>query len=201
MGGTGAEKGSKKVILASHNNGKLSELGAALAPLGWELMGMPEFDLPAPEETGTTFEANALLKAEAAALGSGLWALADDSGLEVDALDGAPGVLTAGYGGWERILTELRGVPAGKRGAQFICVLALVRAEKVPVYFKGVCRGEIALEGRGEGGFGYDPIFIPDGETRTFAQMSKAEKSVISHRGIAVAQLLAWVRGHMADHD
>lgn len=194
MSEAGAKKAIKNVVLASHNQGKLKELGDVLAPLGWTLLGMKDFYLPAPEETGTTFEANAKLKAEAAATATGLWAMADDSGLEVDALNGAPGVATADFGGWEKLLEVMKDVPSDMRGARFVCVLALQCKGSETVYFKGTCRGVIALHAAGEAGFGYDPVFIPEGETRTFAQMSKAEKNELSHRGRALTLLMKYAR-------
>ncbi len=183
-------------VLATHNAGKLAELQSALGGLGWELSGLAGHGLPAPDETGTTFEANALLKARAANDATGLWALADDSGLEVAALDGRPGVWTADFGGWEKLLEVMQDVEDGARQARFICVLALVRSGEEPLYFKGACDGVITRAGIGDGGFGYDPVFVPHGETRTFAQMDKAEKAAFSHRGKAVAALLEWAETH-----
>lgn len=181
-----------QAILATHNPGKLDELQSALAPLGWHLTGLAEHGLPAPAETGTTFDANALLKAQAAATATGLWALADDSGLEVAALGGQPGVMTADFGGWEKLLEVMRDVPDGQRQARFICVLALVRPGADTLYFMGSCDGVISRNGSGDGGFGYDPVFVPTGDTRTFADMNKADKAGFSHRGKAVKALLEW---------
>ncbi len=185
-------------VLATHNPGKLGELKAILEPYGWKLESLAERSLPVPDETGTTFKANALIKALAAADATGCWALADDSGLEVDALDGQPGVDTAHYGGWEKLLTALEGLPEAQRGARFVCVLALCRPGFEPLFFKGVCEGRIAGAGVGDGGFGYDPVFIPAGEARTFAQMEKAEKYRFSHRGKALDALLAWAQAYTA---
>lgn len=182
-----------EVVLASGNAGKLAEFRELLAPLGWRLRGLEGFDLP--EETGETFEANALLKARAAAAHTGLAALADDSGLSVWALGGAPGVRSARYGGKatdaERsahLLEQLGENP--DRAARFVCVLALVAggAERT---FRGELPGHIVSKGRGAGGFGYDPLFVPEGEGRTLAEMSRAEKGAIGHRGQAVRALLA----------
>lgn len=181
-----------QAILATHNSGKLLELQSALEPLGWSLTGLDEQGLPAPDETGLTFEANALLKAQTAAAATGLWALADDSGLEVAALGGQPGVQTANFGGWEKLLEVMQDIPDEQRQARFICVLALVRGSGEALYFKGSCEGMIARTGHGDGGFGYDPVFMPLGETCTFAEMSKAEKARLSHRGKALKALLEW---------
>lgn len=183
-------------VLATHNNGKLSELKSILEPLGWDLQSLADFNLPAPDETGVTFEANALIKAEAAAAATGLWTLADDSGIEVDALGGLPGVQTAYYGGWEKLLAALDGLPYEQRKARFVCVLTLIGPSKDPLFFRGICNGHIAFEGLGDGGFGYDPVFIPEGENRTFAQMLKTEKNQFSHRGKALKALLQWAENY-----
>ena len=188
------KNGLRKVILATHNAGKVKELAPALASLGWDLHGLMDSGLPVPAETGSSFEDNATIKSMAAMTATGCWSLADDSGLEVDALGGAPGVTTAEYGGWERLLDEMRAVPEGLRGAQFVCVLALSGKDLPTRYFKGICRGKIAPESSGSRGFGYDPVFIPEGETRTFAAMSIEEKAALSHRGRAIALLLEWAQ-------
>ncbi|RYG61823.1 MAG: RdgB/HAM1 family non-canonical purine NTP pyrophosphatase [Alphaproteobacteria bacterium] len=183
------------VVLATHNQGKIAELRGVLGPLGWDICSTAEFDLKEPVEDGETFEANALIKAQAAADATGLWSLADDSGLEVEALDGEPGVQTAYYGGWEKLLGAMETLKTeAERKARFVCVLALVRSGEEPLFFTGICDGHIAMQGLGEGGFGYDPVFIPSGETLTFAQMGKAEKHRFSHRGKAVNALLAWAQ-------
>lgn len=181
-----------QAVLATHNLGKLRELQTALLQHGWHLQGLSDYNLPIPDETGDTFEANAFIKAEAAAKATGLWALADDSGIEVDALDGKPGVYTSDFGGWEKLIQVMERIRSEDRTARFRCVLALARQGLPPLYFHGNCEGRISPEGRGNGGFGYDPVFIPEGESRTFAEMSQDEKYAYSHRGKAIQALLAW---------
>lgn len=124
------------------------------------------------------------------------WVLSDDSGLEVAALDGAPGVETAHFGGPQVLLEAMRGVPEGARQARFMCVLALARPGREIVFFEGHCDGAIAPDARGKRGFAYDPVFIPEGDTRTFAEMDEVEKNAYSHRGRAMALLLAWVEAN-----
>lgn len=182
------------LVLATHNPGKVMELRGTLEGLPFQVIGMSELGLDAPVEDGGSFEANATIKAHAAHLGSSHWALADDSGLCVDALNGLPGVETASYGGYDKLLDALRDVPEGCRNATFVCVLALVRPMSETIYFEGRVHGRIAMSARGEGGFGYDPVFIPDGETRTFAEMSLEEKKRRSHRALALRQFVDWVR-------
>ncbi|MCK6529127.1 XTP/dITP diphosphatase [Myxococcota bacterium] len=194
-----------RVLLATRNPGKVRELRALLAGEGIEVLSAG--DVPgAPDvpETGATFRENALLKAHALAA-PGLLAVADDSGLEVDALGGAPGVRSARYAGEpkddarnsRRLLDELEGVPDEGRAARFRCALALV-ADGQEAVFEGTCEGRIAREPRGVGGFGYDPVFLPDGGTRTMAELSDAEKNAISHRGRAFAAaretIVTWAR-------
>ena len=194
-----------EIYLASGNAHKLEELRAALAPAGGRVHGPGEAGgMPEVEETGTSFEENALLKARALAerLPSGACALADDSGLAVDALNGAPGVRSARYAGESardaannaRLLKELAGRPRGERGARFVCVLALVERDGGEWTFRGECPGRVLGEPRGEQGFGYDPLFVPEaGDGRTFAEMSAGEKQALSHRGRAVQELSTWV--------
>ena len=154
-------------------------------------------EIPDVEETGTTFEENALLKAEAVAAHLGKIVLADDSGLEVDALNGEPSVYSARYAGMEKddrkniqkVLDGLKGVSDEKRTARFVCVLAVVDPEGEKFTVRGTCEGIISLEPIGENGFGYDPIFYVKEKQRTMAQLSKEEKSEISHRGNAISQL------------
>jgi XTP/dITP diphosphohydrolase len=181
------------LLIATHNAGKAHELTALLAPYGFVIRTLAEEGLPAPEETGTTFEANAELKASHGRSATGHWTLADDSGLEVLMLNGAPGVDTAHYGGWETLLNALRDTPTDKRQARFVCVLALQSPQGTTQLFKGMCEGSISTEARGEKGFGYDPVFRPDGQERTFAEMSADDKHSYSHRGAALRQLLAWL--------
>lgn len=180
----------KTLILATHNSGKVAELRHLLAPLGIDVISAADANLPDVVEDADTFDGNALKKARAAHAATGLAVVADDSGLCVDALGGRPGVFTARYGNWQKLLQELATTPTRERGAYFHCTLALVDADGSETLFHGKCVGQIALEGLGDGGFGYDPVFIPAGETRTFAQMSSTEKHAFSHRGRAVSALV-----------
>ena len=190
-----------RLVLATGNVGKQRELAALLAPRGCELLLQTALGLSAAEETGHTFEANALLKARHAAQGAGLPALADDSGLEVDALGGRPGVHSARYAGAHAsdadnlalLLAELTGVPETLRTARYRCVIAFVRSpdDDAPLIAEGSWEGRIALVPCGDGGFGYDPVFIAEHEARTVAQMSAAEKNSMSHRARALAALMA----------
>lgn len=195
-----------RIVLASGNRGKLAEIGRILGGMAVDLVSMDEFDLDAPAETGATFEANALLKAHAAVRATGLAAIADDSGLEVDALAGAPGVDSAHYAGAQRddeannarLLDALDGVPDERRTARFVCVAVLVAPDGREWVRRGTMEGRIGHAPRGDGGFGYDPLFIADGETRTNGELSPEEKDARSHRGqafralrAAVAELLA----------
>ncbi|MGC4029194.1 MAG: RdgB/HAM1 family non-canonical purine NTP pyrophosphatase [Steroidobacteraceae bacterium] len=195
-----------RVVLASSNEGKLRELAALLEPRGFQLVLQSELGIEAPEETGNTFEDNALLKARHAAQLSGLPALADDSGIEVDALDGRPGVWSARYAGesatdlenLELMLTELADVPDARRTARYRCVIALVRSaeDPEPLLGSGVWEGHIATFPRGSGGFGYDPIFLPDGQNgRSAAEMSTQAKNAVSHRARALHALLEQLGG------
>ena len=190
----------KKTVLASGNAGKLKELTAILAPLGLELIAQSALGIDSPPETGTTFLENALIKARHAALASGLPALADDSGIEVDALDGRPGVRSARFAGEDasdadnlhKLLAELHDVPVEFRQARYHCVIAFVRRhdDSQPIVAQGSWEGRIALEPRGSGGFGYDPIFLPAGAHRTAAELDPEAKNEVSHRAQA---LRAWV--------
>lgn len=188
-----------ELVLASHNNGKIVEFSRILAPLGVEVLSAGDVDLEEPEETETTFEGNALLKAHFAAKATGKICLADDSGLVVDAMDGAPGVYSARYAINEtgerdfnyamlKVLDELRG-ERDNRKAAFVAVLALAWPDGHAEVFEGRVEGTIAHQITGDQGFGYDPIFIPEGENRTFGQMSAEEKKALSHRGRAVEKL------------
>jgi XTP/dITP diphosphohydrolase len=193
-----------RVVLASGNAGKLRELAALLAPLDLTLVPQGEFGVRAVAETGTTFLANALLKARHAAAATGLAALADDSGLEVDALNGRPGVWSARFAregasdaeNLEHLLSELKGVPEGRRHARYQCVIVLVRSasDPQPLVAHGAWEGHITSAPSGSGGFGYDPVFVPAGkagDARTAAQLTPAEKNAVSHRGQALRALLA----------
>lgn len=206
-----------KLLIASDNAKKRAELEALLAPLGLELVTPSDVGgLPPVEEDQPTFAGNALLKASSGARASGLWTLADDSGLEVDALGGAPGVRSARFAGRHGddqannalLLERLRGVPPQRRGARFVCALALALPEGgVALALDGEVRGRILDAPRGLGGFGYDPLFLfnePGFEQsgRAFGELAPAEKALVSHRGRALrrlAQLLpAVLRRHRA---
>ena len=189
------------LVLASSNPGKLREFAALLAPLRIELLAQGALGIPAPPETGSSFLANALLKARHAAARSGLPALADDSGLEVDALAGRPGVWSARFAGegasdadnLQRLLLELEEVPDAARQARYQCIIACVRsaADPAPLIASGTWEGRIARAPAGSGGFGYDPVFVPAGETRTAAELSPQEKNAVSHRARALQALVA----------
>ncbi|MFA6279496.1 MAG: RdgB/HAM1 family non-canonical purine NTP pyrophosphatase [Bdellovibrionales bacterium] len=187
----------KKLLIATQNKGKLREFQTLLAPLGLEVVGAGDLNLPEPEETGVTFADNALLKARAAMEATGLPTLADDSGLCVDALGGEPGLHTARWCGPQkdpmvgmtRVQQELGN--AANRSAYFTCVLALVLPDGGHEIVEGRCAGQIIWPPRGTLGHGYDPFFVPDGHARTFGEMSETEKQVISHRGKAMEKLLA----------
>lgn len=190
-----------RVVLASRNDAKLAELRRILeaAGTGIELVGLDAFPgVPDVAETGVTFADNALLKARAAAAATDLPAVADDSGLAVDALNGMPGVLSARWSGrhgddaanLQLLLGQLADVPDERRGAAFLCAAALALPDGREHVVEGRMDGRVIREPRGDGGFGYDPIFVPDGETRTSAEMSAEEKDAISHRGRAFRALV-----------
>jgi XTP/dITP diphosphohydrolase len=188
-----------RVIVATGNTGKLAEIRTALAHTGWEFATIDEaggWNVPA--ETGETFLDNARIKAEAARALYGGAVLADDSGLEVDAIDGAPGVYSSRFSGEcatdasnnERLLGALREVPPHERTARFRCVIVLVDEDGHQTVSEGTCEGRIATEPRGEGGFGYDPLFLPDATPgRSMAELGMTEKNAISHRGAALRDL------------
>ncbi|MBS1788741.1 MAG: XTP/dITP diphosphatase [Acidobacteria bacterium] len=186
------------LLIATSNAGKVTELAAMLADLDCRVIGfsdLPEIP-PTIEETGLTFAENALLKAEHYHHLTGLNVLADDSGLEVDALEGRPGVYSARYGGEnltsaqqiELLLGEMKSVPEAQRTARFVCSIALVGDNGMKQLFEGQCEGFIAHDPKGEDGFGYDPIFIDAELNRSFAELTREEKSSRSHRGKALAQ-------------
>jgi XTP/dITP diphosphohydrolase len=191
----------RRVVLATGNAGKQREFAALLAPLGIEIVTQAALGIAPVEETGSTFEENALLKARHAAAASGLPALADDSGIEVDALGGRPGVHSARYAGPGAtdadnnalLLAELGGVPDARRQARYRCVVAYVRSadDPAPLLARGAWEGRIASAPAGQGGFGYDPLFIPEGMDMTAAQMPPEAKNAASHRGQALAALLS----------
>jgi len=189
-----------KLVVASHNAGKVREITALIEPLGLKAISAAELNLPEPEETGATFVENAALKARASAEGSGLPSLADDSGLAVHALNGEPGIYSARWAGpnkdfrfaMERVHREMEGKP--DRSAHFVCVLALALPGGGVETFEGEAHGQIVWPPRGEKGFGYDPMFQPDGETRTFGEMSHEEKLPLTHRARAFEKFLAALR-------
>ena len=198
-----------KVVVASRNAHKIEEIRRILidAGLDAELLGTDAFpDMPDVEETGSTFAANALLKAQAVAEFTGLPAIADDSGLCVDALNGMPGVLSARWCGHhgddaanlDLVLRQIAHVPVERRGASFHCAAAFVMPAGAEHVVEGVLEGRLIDVPRGENGFGYDPIFVPVGESRTTAEMSPAEKDAISHRGRAFTALIPLVADHLA---
>lgn len=190
-----------RVVLATHNRGKLAEFAALLAPLQLEIVPLTDFSTVSPEETGSSFVENAILKARHAARLSGLPAIADDSGLEVDALRGAPGIYSARYAGSQgddaannaKLLDEMAAVPDPQRRARFRCALAFMRwdLDPAPVISQAAWEGYVARAPRGTAGFGYDPIFLIGSGTRTAAELSPAEKNLQSHRGQALRGLAA----------
>ncbi len=197
-----------RTVLASGNAGKLRELTAILRPLGLELVAQSALGIESPPETGSTFLENALIKARHAARRSGLPALADDSGIEVDALDGRPGVHSARFAGegasdaanLHKLLAELHDVPMEFRQARYHCVIAFVRRhdDSQPIVAHGTWEGRIGLEPRGAGGFGYDPIFLPADAPGTAAELDPAAKNEVSHRAQALRAWLATAREELA---
>ena len=199
--------GSGSLVIATHNAGKLKEISALLEPHGMKCLSAGSLGLPEPAETGTTFVENALIKARAAAEASGIAALADDSGLSVDALDGRPGVYTADWAerqwfegdagrDWYMAMGKVEGMLQAKgadtpRGAAFHCVLALAWPDGEHAVYEGRAPGSLVWPPRGEMGFGYDPVFVPEGRERTFAEIDPAEKHGISHRADAFGKLVA----------
>ncbi len=194
-----------KLVIASHNQGKVKEIRALLGPYGIDPVSAAELDLLEPEETGTTFIANAELKAMAAADLSGLVALSDDSGLCVEALGGEPGVYTANWaetpGGtrdWLMAMTKVEERltalgPDTSRSARFVCTLALAWPDGHVEWFEGSVDGSLVWPPRGDKGFGYDPVFVPLGHDRTFGEMSPEEKAPLTHRARAFEKLVAAV--------
>lgn len=196
--------GSDRLVIASHNPGKVREIADLLAPYGVEVVSAGDLGLPEPEETGSSFVENAELKARAAAEGAGLPALADDSGLAVSALNGAPGIYSARWAGpdkdfsaaMERVEQELRNANAGEQGdrsAAFVCALCLAWPDEQVRSFEGRVQGTLVYPPRGSRGFGYDPIFLPEVEQETFGEMEPERKHAMSHRARAFRQLVAEV--------
>src|SRR5215207_1994958 len=182
----------RSLLLGTLNPGKVIEITSILGNSGWSLCSLREFEHVAiAEENGNTYSDNAIAKAQFYAAATGLWALADDSGLEVDALAGAPGVFSARYAGEdasdaerrELLLSELARSGDAERRARFVCAVAVADHDGMVLNVsEGTCEGTITFAGRGEGGFGYDPLFVPDGYDQTFAELSEEVKNIISHR-------------------
>ncbi|GMN13539.1 RdgB/HAM1 family non-canonical purine NTP pyrophosphatase [Altererythrobacter sp. MTPC7] len=199
--------GSGSLVIATHNTGKLKEISALLDPYGVKCISAGSLGLPEPAETGTTFAENALIKARASAEASGMAALADDSGLSVDALGGRPGVYTADWAerqwfegeagrDWFMAMGKVEGLlqaqgPDASRACAFHCVLALAWPDGEHAVYEGTAPGSLVWPPRGELGFGYDPVFVPEGREQTFAEIDLAEKHAISHRADAFAKLVA----------
>jgi len=193
-----------ELLLATKNAGKIIEIKELLAVLSFRLRSLNDFaDVIEPEETGANFIENAVLKAQSYASQTGLSTLADDSGLEVEALGGAPGVFSARYAGEgatdseriEKLLKELDETQNENRRARFICAIAIASATgEIQFVAEGVCDGRIALTASGEGGFGYDPVFVPNGFSKTFGELSSGTKQQISHRAQATFKIIQYLR-------
>lgn len=193
-----------KLVLATGNKGKLAELRQLLEGTGIQVLPQSDFGVPDAEETGLSFIENAILKARHAAAHTGLPAMADDSGIEVDALNGAPGIYSARYAGVHgddaannaRLLTALEGLPAAERGARFYCAVAFLRhaEDPTPVIAEGIWEGRILECARGEGGFGYDPLFFDPALDRSAAELDPAEKNRVSHRARALRAIAERLR-------
>ncbi|MGB0723695.1 MAG: RdgB/HAM1 family non-canonical purine NTP pyrophosphatase [Gammaproteobacteria bacterium] len=189
-----------RIVMASNNAGKLREFTQLLAPLDLQVLPQRDFGIPEADETGLTFVENAILKARNAAAHSGLPAISDDSGIEVDHLNGAPGIYSARYAGegasdaanLDKLVEALRGVPEEQRTARYQCVIVYLRhaEDPVPIIAQGAWEGRLLDERRGENGFGYDPIFWVPTHGCTSAELDPAVKNGISHRGIALRELL-----------
>ncbi|AXT29541.1 XTP/dITP diphosphatase [Pseudoalteromonas tunicata] len=197
----------QKIVLATSNKGKVAELASMLSPLNIEIIAQSEFNVSEVAETGTTFIENAIIKARHAAKVTGLAAIADDSGLEVDALKGAPGIYSARFAGENatdkdniiKLLNELKHVPHEQRSARFWCVLVLMRHadDPTPLVCQANWEGFITEQPSGEAGFGYDPVFYVPSLTITSAELSKEQKNAISHRGQALQLLLQQLKAKM----
>lgn len=197
------------LLIATRNHGKIHEFAEMLAGLPVVLRTLSEFpEIPEVEETGASFAENAALKARFYARRAGLWALADDSGLEVEALGGAPGIMSARYAGAgatdaqrnERLLAELRGAPGDDRRARFVCVIACAAPSSAETFFfTGVCAGHITKEPRGTGGFGYDPLFVPEHYAQSFGELPTEIKNQISHRARALRAATSFLRQHVPE--
>lgn len=195
---------TKPLLIATRNEKKQQELQTLIQPLGWRVLTLRDFpDCPDVEEDGLTFEANAGKKAVAASLYSGLLTLADDSGLEVDAMNGRPGVYSARYARGEgstdeenllKVLEEMQGVPENRRTARFVCAAAVALKEDILFSTRGTVEGILTTAPRGEGGFGYDPIFYYPPFGKTLAEVPSSDKHTVSHRGKALAQVIEFLR-------
>lgn len=194
----------QKLVLASGNKGKLKEFGQVLAPLGFEVVPQSDFNVPEVDETGLTFVENALLKAREASRVSGLPAMADDSGIEVDALNGAPGIYSARFSGPgatdqknnDKLLQELSGLSEQERSARYWCVLVYLRHadDPTPIIAQSSWEGRILEAPQGDGGFGYDPLFWVESEGSAAAQLAPEQKNKLSHRGKATLDLVAQLK-------
>lgn len=203
-----ADHGGERILLASSNGGKVRELNQLLAKAQIQVFPQSEFGVPDAEETGLSFVENALLKARNAARHGGMAAIADDSGIEVDALNGAPGIYSARYAGpgasdadnLHQLLDALRDVPDEQRGARFQCLMVYMRhaEDPTPIICQGTWEGRILREPRGDNGFGYDPIFFVPTEGCSSAELDPATKNRLSHRGQALRKLLAALAGETA---
>lgn len=187
----------KKLILASHNQGKVVEVFSLLNPLGFEVVSCSEYGIDDIPETGETFEQNAKQKTDFVAKTVDEYIFADDSGFCVDAMGGKPGVYSARYApnrdfdkAMDMILGELKDVAQSKRGASFVCVISLYVPNDKTYFFEGIIKGTVGFEKKGDGGFGYDKIFMPEGFDKTFGEMSREAKSKLSHRGIALRKMI-----------
>jgi XTP/dITP diphosphohydrolase len=200
------------VVIATGNPGKVNEFCAILKGGAFSFFASKEVGFSGEvEENASTFKGNAELKAKAVfnymiskGKGKDYWVIADDSGLEVEALDGKPGVFSARYAGENatgaqrcaKLLKEMEGKI--NRNARFVCCLCLIKPDNSPEFFEGECRGSILTEARGNGGFGYDPVFMPEGHSRSFGEMNEEEKNVLSHRGKAIKNMLVKLGGNLA---
>ena len=194
------------LLLGTRNPGKVREIAGILGDVPWEIRSLQEFEsIDAPAETGATYADNAIIKAQFYARATGLCALADDSGLEVEALGGAPGVLSARYAGAGAsdadrralLLSELANVPAEQRRARFVCAVAIALPnETILNLSEGPCTGNIIFDPRGSGGFGYDPLFIPDGFNQSFAELADTIKNQLSHRARALLKTREFLLSH-----
>jgi XTP/dITP diphosphohydrolase len=198
-----------KIVLASGNKKKLAEMQEILEPLGMQVLQQSEFDVPEAEETGVTFVENALIKARNAARHTGLPAIADDSGIAVDALGGAPGVFSARFAGPDAtdernnalLMEKLEGVPEAQRTARYYSLIVMLRHadDPVPLICEGSWEGRVATEAKGDGGFGYDPYFYVPELGKHAAELPADEKNRISHRGKALGQLMKQLAGRTSD--